>query len=148
MDLIYPSYPFKIKKEAGKPQIFDEFRRKWVALTPEEWVRQHLLVYLKTQKKVPSGLIAVETSITLNGMQRRCDAVIYDASGQALCIIECKATTVPLSQLEFDQVWNYNRVLKVPMLVLSNGLQQIQARIDASGMPEFLQELPDFKMFS
>ena len=109
----------------GKEQIFCEWRHKWVRLTPEEWVRQQLLHYLVEQMDYPASLIAVETSITVGEVKKRCDAVVYDQEAKALMLIECKAETVPLTQKTLDQAITYNRKLNVPYVLLYNGVQSI-----------------------
>ena len=109
----------------GKEQIFCEWRHRWVRLTPEEWVRQHILHHMVEQLGYPSSLIAVEQAITVGDANKRCDAVVYDASLQPLMIIECKAETVPLTQKTLDQAITYNRKLDVPYLLLHNGVQTI-----------------------
>ena len=109
----------------NKEQIFCEWRHRWVRLTPEEWVRQQLLHRLVEQLGYPASLIAVEQAITVGEAQKRCDAVVYDASLQPLMVIECKAETVPLTQKTLDQAITYNRKLNVPYLLLHNGVQTI-----------------------
>ena len=124
----------------GKEQIFCEWRHRWVRLTPEEWVRQHILHHMVEQLCYPSSLIAVEQAITVGDANKRCDAVVYDASLQPLMIIECKAETVPLTQKTLDQAITYNRKLNVPYLLLYNGVQTIFVNgnnIYPSGLPRY-----------
>ncbi|MBR6118092.1 MAG: type I restriction enzyme HsdR N-terminal domain-containing protein [Paludibacteraceae bacterium] len=124
----------------GKEQIFCEWRHRWVRLTPEEWVRQHILHHMVEQLGYPSSLIAVEQAITVGDANKRCDAVVYDASLQPLMIIECKAETVPLTQKTLDQAITYNRKLNVPYLLLYNGVQTIFVNgnnIYPSGLPRY-----------
>ena len=124
----------------GKEQIFCEWRHRWVRLTPEEWVRQHILHHIVEQLGYPSSLIAVEQAITVGDANKRCDAVVYDASLQPLMIIECKAETVPLTQKTLDQAITYNRKLNVPYLLLYNGVQTIFVtgnNIYPSGLPRY-----------
>ena len=109
----------------NKEQIFCEWRRRWVRLTPEEWVRQQLLHRLVEQLGYPASLIAVEQAIRIGEVQKRCDAVIYDHQMKPQMIIECKAETVPLTQKTLDQAIIYNRKLNVPYLMLHNGVQTI-----------------------
>lgn len=109
----------------GKEQIFCEWRKRWVRLTPEEWVRQQLLHRLVEQYGYPAARIAVETAIMVGEAKKRCDAVVYDHAMQPLVLIECKAETVPLTQKTLDQAITYNRKLHVPYLLLSNGVQTI-----------------------
>ena len=109
----------------GKEQIFCEWRKKWVRLTPEEWVRQQLLHRMTEEYGYPVSLIAVEAAITVGEAKKRCDAVVYDTTMQPLVLIECKAETVPLTQKTLDQAIIYNRKLNVPYLILHNGPQTI-----------------------
>lgn len=118
-----PPFKYKVIKQNGKPAIFDVIRKKYVALTPEEWVRQHFVHYLIEHKGYPAALMANEMAITLNGMTRRCDSVLYDTKLQPKMIIEYKAATVPITQQVFQQICSYNFVLKVKWLIVSNGLQ-------------------------
>lgn len=117
----YPSYQPKIKNEAGKEIIFDEVRKKWVLLTPEEWVRQNFLQYLVQIKKYPAALIAVEKEIKLVDLKKRFDIVVYDASSKPWMIIECKEMNVELNKNVLDQVLRYNITMQVPYLVITNG---------------------------
>ena len=126
--------------DKGKEQIFCAWRKQWVRLTPEEWVRQQLLHRLVDDFGFPSSLIAVETAITVGEIKKRCDAVVYDRLMQPLVLIECKAETVPLSQKTLDQAIIYNRKLNVPYLLLSNGVQTIfinGTNINPTGIPRY-----------
>lgn len=118
-----PPFQYKITEQNGKQFIFDIIRKKYVALTPEEWVRQHFIHFLIEQKGYPASLMANEMPITLNGMTRRCDSVLYDTNLKPKMIIEYKASTVQITQKVFSQICSYNFVLKVKWLVVSNGLQ-------------------------
>ena len=123
-----------------KEQIFCEWRKRWVRLTPEEWVRQQLLHYLVEQLDYPASLIAVEQAIMVGEAKKRCDAVVYDRAMQPLVLIECKAETVPLTQKTLDQAITYNRKLNVPYLLLYNGVQTIFVNgnsIYPSGLPRY-----------
>ena len=124
----------------GKEQIFCEWRHRWVRLTPEEWVRQQLLHQMVEQLGYPASLIAVEAFITVGEAKKRCDAIVYDNTMQALMLIECKAETVPLTQKTLDQAVTYNRKLNVPYLLLHNGPQTICIHgnnIYTSGLPRY-----------
>ena len=109
----------------NKKQVFCAWRHRWVRLTPEEWVRQQLLLRLVNELGYPASLIAVEQAITVGEAKKRCDAVVYDTAMQPLMLIECKAETVPLTQKTLDQAITYNRKLNVPYLLLYNGVQSI-----------------------
>ena len=117
----YPPYQPKIKKKADKEFIFDEIRKRWVVLTPEEWVRQNFLQYLTQLKKYPASLIAIEKEIKLGELKKRFDIVVYDADTRPWMIVECKEMNVPLDKTVLDQALRYNMTLKVPYLVITNG---------------------------
>ena len=118
-----PSFPLKITNREGKRYIFDTLRKKYVALTPEEWVRQHFTHYLLAYKGYPQGLLANEIQINLNGTRKRCDTVLYRRDLSALMIVEYKAPSVEITQAVFDQITRYNMVLRVKYLIVTNGLQ-------------------------
>lgn len=120
----------KIREVDGHREVFDIVRQRFVALTPEEWVRQHAIRYLHLDLGYPLELIQVEGAITLNGMTRRCDIVVYDQQVRPFIIVECKRETVPLTQKVIDQASRYNLVLQVPYLCLTNGPQQICCQVD------------------
>lgn len=121
--LKYPTYNIRLMQDAkGKVKVFDEIRRKWLQLTPEEWVRQHLINYLVKEKKYPISLISVEKELVLNDTKKRYDIVVYSKSLEPIIIIECKAPEVNLSEKVLEQALRYNLVLKVPYLMISNGL--------------------------
>ena len=140
-----PSFDYKIKKEKDRLFIFDIIRKRYIALTPEEWVRQHFVSYLISYKGYPLGLIGNEISLRLNGQNRRCDTVIYDIYGSPLMIIEYKAPHITLNQEVFNQVIRYNIALKVKYLVVSNGINHYCCVMDYDNMcPHFLKEIPDY----
>lgn len=144
-ELNLPKYQFKFKEVAEKIQIFDTFRKKYVVLTPEEWVRQNFIQYLVEEKKYPASLIAVEAGLKYNEMQKRADVLIYDKQGSPLLLVECKAPEVKLTQDTFDQVARYNMIFKVTYLVVTNGLDHFCCKMDYStNSYHFLQEIPDF----
>lgn len=125
--------------------IFDDSRRKWVSLTPEEWVRQNLLKYLTTELNYPISLVATEMSIRIHGLSRRCDLVVFDRTARPVMLIECKAPEVKLSQAVFDQVAHYNWHMKVPYLLISNGLQHYCASIDRQKQSfRLMDHIPDY----
>ncbi|MBK8610569.1 MAG: type I restriction enzyme HsdR N-terminal domain-containing protein [Chitinophagaceae bacterium] len=117
----FPPYQPKIKTEAGREFIFDEFRKRWILLTPEEWVRQNFLQYLVQIKKYPVSLIAVEKEIKLGDLKKRFDIMVYDANTKPWMIVECKEMNVSLNKAVLDQVLRYNISLNVPYLVITNG---------------------------
>lgn len=145
IQLNLPSYPFKIKRNGDKTLIFDTLRRKYVSLTPEEWVRQHFTMYLIQEKHFPAGRMGNEISMSLNGQSRRCDTVVYDRVGNPLVIIEYKAADVPLTQAVFDQIYRYNIVLRVKYLIVTNGVELYCCRMDYDSLSSrFLDVLPDY----
>jgi hypothetical protein len=117
----YPEYQPKIKEEDNKEVIFDEVRRRWVVLTPEEWVRQNFLQYLVRVRKYPASLIAVEKEIKLGELKKRFDIVVHDRNTKPWMIVECKEMSVPLNRSVLDQALRYNMTLQVPYLVITNG---------------------------
>jgi type I site-specific restriction endonuclease len=130
MQIEFPAYAFRVRESAGQRQIFDPLRRRFVALTPEEWVRQHLLRYLQEACGYPASLISVEKKLTLNGMTRRADAVVFDRAIHPWLIIECKAPEVSLDQEVLDQAARYNSVLRAPFLAVCNGTDLLLAELD------------------
>jgi len=140
-----PDYTFRTKMEKGKQLIFDSIRRKFVVLTPEEWVRQNFIQYLKHEKKYPETLMAVEKQIIVNGKQRRFDLLIYSRNGKPLLIAEFKAPGVKITQEAFDQVVRYNMSLRVEKVVVSNGLQHFACEINyVKNSFSYLPEIPEF----
>jgi len=128
--LSLPPFEYRFKTLAQKPAIFDVFRKKYVLLTPEEWVRQHLLHYLCAEKGYPMARMSVEKRLLVEGQERRYDAVVFGPEHHLLLLIECKAPSVPLNQQVFDQAARYNRQLGVPFLLISNGLQHHMVKVD------------------
>ncbi len=116
----FPEYDFKIKKENAQHFIFDEVRKKWVRLTPEEWVRQNFLQYLIQTKKYPPALMAVEKEFILNDLKKRCDIVVYK-NAMPWMIVECKETTVLLEDKVLEQILRYNMALPSEYLIITNG---------------------------
>ena len=143
--LSLPSIEANIKKEGEKSLIFDNLRKRYVSLTPEEWVRQHFVGYLINHKHYPAALMANEISISLNGMTRRCDTVVYNRQLEPLAIVEYKAPTVGISRKTFEQAMAYNNVLRVPYIIISNGLRHYCCHLDYTQMQaEFLQDIPEY----
>jgi hypothetical protein len=140
-----PPYNAKITERNGKRQIFDPLRKSYVALTPEEWVRQHFVHYLTELKGYPASLMANEVAITINGMNRRCDTVIYDKALRPRAIIEYKAPTVKITKEVFAQISRYNLTLRVDYLIISNGVQHYCCRMDYDKQSfTFLNEIPEY----
>lgn len=144
LNLTLPPFEYKLGKQNGMPVIFDVIRRKYVALTPEEWVRQHVIHYLIENKRYPRTWIAVEKEIDLYGQKRRFDIVCYDKKSEPYLIVECKAPTVALSQSVFDQVFRYNLVLSAPYVAITNGVTHYCGRRNEDGAFSFLPDFPSF----
>lgn len=140
-----PAYEFRIKTEESKTYIFDSVRRRFVLLTPEEWVRQNFMQYLATEKKYPKSLMAVEKQIKVNEKLFRFDLLIFNKQGKPLLIAEFKAPEVKITQNAFDQVVRYNMALKVERVIVSNGMQHYVCEIDYNiNSYKFLKEVPEF----
>ena len=144
VELNLPEYDFKVtKREDGSWAIWDRLRDRWVALTPEEWVRQHFVEWLITDRQFPAALMGNEVSLTQNGIVRRCDTVVADRPGQPLVIVEYKAPSINVTQKVFDQIVRYNMVLKARYLIVSNGLSHYCCQIDyENNSYRFLEEIP------
>lgn len=140
-----PSFAMKLSEVEGKRCIFDVLRRKYVALTPEEWVRQHFTHFLLEEKGYPAGLLANEVQILLNGTKKRCDTVLFGKDRRARMIVEYKAPSVEITQAVFDQITRYNMVLHVDYLIVSNGIRHFCCKIDYStNTYRFLPAIPSF----
>ncbi|NPA36043.1 MAG: type I restriction enzyme HsdR N-terminal domain-containing protein [Chlorobi bacterium] len=125
-----PPANLKIAKDKGRLQVFDIIRKKYVALTPEEWVRQHFLHYFISGLNYPPGLIAVEKVVKINGMNKRADIVVYDKKGTPAMIVECKAPDVAVDNSVFEQAAGYNLRLGVDYLLITNGMKHYCAKLD------------------
>ena len=144
-ELNLPNYQFRIKSNENKLFIFDFIRKKEVVLTPEEWVRQHFLRYLVTEKKYPASLIAVEKKLNLHQTTKRTDIVVYNRHSKPEIIVECKAPTVPITQEVFDQIARYNLKLEARFLIVTNGLQHFYCQIDTENESYFfLEDIPNW----
>jgi predicted type IV restriction endonuclease len=141
-----PQYQCKIRETPDGNQIFDPIRARYVALTPEEWVRQHFLNYMTSGLGYSPGLIKVEASFKLNTMVRRADIVVFSRTGVPILIVECKAPEVKINQSVFDQIINYNFSFGVKYLIVTNGMKHFAAKIDiALKKFSFLEKMPEFK---
>lgn len=143
--LNFPSYSFRFKNSENKVAIFDEIRKKFIILTPEEWVRQHVVRFLLEEKKYPKSLINVEKILKVNGLRKRYDVVVYNPDGSIFVLIECKAPEIKIAQATFDQIARYNMTLKSEFLMVTNGLNHYFCQMDFEDEKyEFLNELPDY----
>jgi hypothetical protein len=144
-ELNLPKYEYRLQRDGGQIRIFDPLRKKYVALTPEEWVRQHFVNFLISEKNVPSGLVILEKKIIMNTMTRRPDILVYNKMGEPVLIVECKAPEVAITQDTFDQIARYNSVIRAPYLVVTNGLQHYCCKMDhGNGGYRFLEDIPDY----
>lgn len=144
--LNFPEFIFRIRENEKRPEIFDEVRKKWVALTPEEWVRQHTIRWLLEIKNYPAALLAVEKTITVNGLSRRCDLVFFTRELNPFLLVECKAPDVSVSQEVFDQAARYNLSLGADLFLITNGLNHFCCRADhEKSVYQFLKDLPAYQ---
>ena len=140
-----PEYQFHILEREGKPFIFDQVRKKYVALTPEEWVRQHFYHFLTLDRQFPKSLIVTEKKVLINGLSQRFDMLVFDRKGNPLLIAEFKSPGVAVNQTTFHQASRYNGVLKAPYCLVSNGINHFLCKLDfESGNVEYLQEIPEY----
>ncbi len=141
-----PSFELRLREGAGKTtEVFDPLRKKFVKLTPEEWVRQHMLNYLTAHRNFPPSLIGVEVLLKYNNLIKRSDIVAFDRKGDPLLVVECKAPSVSLTQDVFYQIAMYNHALSGKFLVVSNGLVHYSCQMDPdSSRWTYLTEIPDF----
>ncbi|MBN1116273.1 MAG: type I restriction enzyme HsdR N-terminal domain-containing protein [Bacteroidales bacterium] len=143
-----PTYEFKWKKTGDGLCIFDELRKKFLVLTPEEWVRQNLVRYLVEDKNFPGGMISLEAGLKLNKLQKRYDVLVYSKQGTPLVLIECKAPSVKITQKVFEQILAYNITIKAPHLIVSNGLSHFFLSKNKAETFEFQKEIPEYKEIS
>lgn len=127
-----PPFEPLLREAENLTQIFDIVRRRYVALTPEEWVRQHVIHALHQYNGYPIELMQIEGAISVNGLSKRCDIVIYNREGRPVIIVECKKPEIRLSQKVLDQICRYNLTLNVPYLYITNGLQHVVLQVDAT----------------
>ena len=142
--LALPDHGLKTRHGPDGPQVFDAIRRQWVALLPEEWVRQHFIGFLVHDRGCPASLISVERTLTLNGLSKRADIVVHAADGRPVALVECKAPGVKVGQAVFEQAARYNSVFKVKWLIVTNGLRHYCCMVDHSkASVDFVVEIPD-----
>ncbi len=140
-----PEIKATLKKEEGKVLIFDVIRKKYIVLTPEEWVRQHFIHYLIHEMKYPRSLFRIESSLTYNKLQKRSDILIFDRKGKPWMLIECKSADIRLSQKAFNQVAVYNMTVNAKYLAVTNGMAHFCCEAAKEGVtPVFLDVFPEF----
>ena len=145
-NLNFPKYKFRFKSNENKTLIFDIIRKKFVVLTPEEWVRQHTIHFLTSEKKYPISHINVEKQLQLNDTVKRYDIVVFNKDGTIKIIVECKAPSIKTNQQTFDQIARYNLVLKSETLMVTNGLEHFFCKMDfANKKYLFLKDLPNYQ---
>ena len=145
--LNFQLYNFRFKNSENKVSIFDEIRKKFIILTPEEWVRQHVVQFLLEEKKYPKSLINVEKVLKVNGLRKRYDVVVFNSDGSIFILIECKAPEVKIAQTTFDQIARYNMTMKSEFLMVTNGLNHYFCQMDFENEKyQFLPELPMYKI--
>lgn len=143
--LNFPNYSFRFKNSENKIAAFDEIRKKFVILTPEEWVRLHTVQFLKIEKQYPASLINVEKQLRLGKMLKRYDVVVFNSTGDIRLIVECKAPQININQDTFDQIARYNMKLKAEYLMVTNGLEHYICQMDYEQEKYiFLPELPAY----
>lgn len=148
ISLNLPSFDIKIRREGNRAVVLDPLRRRWVALTPEEWVRQHFVNLLVSEKHYPATLVANEVQLSVGEKVMRADTVVYDRTLRPRMIVEYKAPTVAITQKVFDQISVYNLLLRVDYLAVSNGRQHYVCRMDYDNERYlFLEDLPDYDIF-
>ena len=144
--LNFPSFSFRFKNSENKVSIFDAIRKKFIILTPEEWVRQNVVQFLMIEKNYPKSLLNVEKVLQVNGLRKRYDIVVYNSDGTIHILIECKAPEVPISQSTFDQIAQYNMTLQSNYLMVTNGLNHYFCQMDNENEKyQFLNELPNYQ---
>lgn len=147
--LNFSEYSFRFKNSENKTLVFDEIRKKFVVLTPEEWVRLHTVQFLLKEKNYPKSLLNVEKQVKLNNTTKRYDIVVFNSDGSILLIVECKAPSINITQLTFDQIARYNLALKSEFLMVTNGLDHYFCKMDFENERYiFLEDIPDRDLLS
>ena len=145
----FPDYEFRFKSNENKTLIFDIIRKKFVILTPEEWVRQHVIHFLVSELNYPQSLINIKKQLTLHNTKKRYDIVVYNPDGSINIIVECKAPAIAIDQNVFDQIARYNFVLNALILMVTNGIEHYYCQMDYQQEKYvFLKELPTYSRMS
>ncbi|MEI6489510.1 MAG: type I restriction enzyme HsdR N-terminal domain-containing protein [Bacteroidota bacterium] len=141
-----PPYTFKLRENGSQTEIFDSFRKKYVVLTPEEWVRQNFLQFLVQERSFPAALIAVEIGLKYNRLNKRADILVYNKQGKPYLLVECKAPIVKISQDTFDQVARYNMAFGVKYMVVTNGINHFCCVMDYENSTyQYIENIPIFE---
>lgn|SRR5690606_3833227 len=142
-DLNFPKFQFRFKNNENKRFIFDEIRKKYVLLSPEEWVRQHVVHFLIKVKHYPKSYINVEKVVKINNMNKRYDVVVFTSTGDIFLLVECKEPSVKITQKVFDQIARYNTSLNAQFLMVTNGINHYYCKLDYTNKAyRFLADLP------
>lgn len=142
-DLNFPEFQFRFKNSENKLFVFDDIRKKYIQLTPEEWVRQHVVQYLIHVKQYPKSYINVEKLVKINGMNKRYDVVVFNPDGSIFLLVECKEPNVKITQEVFDQIARYNGILNANYLMVTNGLNHYYCKMNFDTKSyQFLENLP------
>ncbi|SDR66061.1 type I restriction enzyme HsdR N-terminal domain-containing protein [Gramella sp. MAR_2010_147] len=143
--LNFPQYSFRFKNNQNKIAVFDDLRKKFVILTPEEWVRQHCVKFLQSEKNYPLSLINVEKQLKIAGLTKRYDIVVFEPDGNIQIIVECKAPKIKITQDTFDQIARYNLTLKANFLMVTNGIDHFFCKMDYENENYiFLKDIPEY----
>mgnify|MGYP003705835209 CR=1 FL=1 len=144
-DLNFPKFDYRFKSTENKVSIFDIIRKKFVILQPEEWVRQHCVHYLITQRNYPKSLINVEKELTINGLKKRYDIVVFNPDGSIFLMVECKAPKITINQATFDQIARFNLKINAVYLMVTNGINHYYCQMDfEKEQYTFLQDIPSY----
>ena len=144
--LNFPKFTFRFKNSENNLSIFDDIRKKFVVLQPEEWVRQHCVQFLLSEKNYPKSHVNVEKQLTLNQLTKRYDIVVFNPDGSIHLVVECKAPTVMINQRTFDQIARYNLTLNATYLMVSNGITHYYCQMDYENKRyQFLEDLPSYQ---
>ena len=145
-NLNFPTYSFRFKNSENKTLIYDEIRKKFMVLQPEEWVRQHCVQYLMQEKGFPKSLINVEKELKVNNLRKRYDIVIFNPDGSIHLIVECKSAKIKIDQSTFDQIARYNLALNATYLMVTNGINHYYCEMDFEAERyQFLKDIPNYK---
>ena len=143
--LSLPQYQTRLKEENGTTMVFGIIRKKYLVLTPEEWVRQHFVSYLIEHLSYPKALITVEQGLRYNSRQKRSDIIVFDRKGKPLVLVECKATSFALNQKVMEQAMMYNKTIRAPYIMITNGIESSCMYLnEAESKVQFLPEIPSF----
>ena len=146
LNLSFPNYEFRLKEINQKRFIFDEIRKKYIELTPEEWVRQNCVKFLINDRKFKRSLISIEKRIKLNNTVKRFDILVHDNYGNCNLLVECKAPNVKINQDSFDQILRYNQVINAKFLMITNGIINYYCKINKlQNKIEFLKNIPVYR---